>query len=187
MKLIIGLGNPGAEYDNTRHNVGFAAVDAFAAEEDGVWKKDAKRKAETCTLKMGEETVILAKPTTFMNLSGEAASALASFYKVSPADILVIHDEMDLDPGVLRFKADGGAAGHNGIISIQEQTGTDKFARLRIGIGHPKQMAREGKDHVLSQLSPQETPNALDVIAGMRDWIEEGTEKAMNKWNRSKA
>lgn len=187
MKLILGLGNPGTEYDNTRHNVGFAAVDAFATEEDGVWKMDAKRKAETCKLQIGEETVILAKPTTFMNLSGEAATLLASFYKVSPADMLVIHDEMDIPPGTLRFKADGGAAGHNGVTSILERMGTDKIARFRIGIGHPEQEAMEGKDHVLSQLSPQEAPNALDVIAGMRDWIEGGTEKAMNIWNRTKA
>ncbi len=183
MKLIIGLGNPGAEYDGTRHNVGFMTVDAFAMDEDGAWKKDEKRKAEICKLEIDGTDVILAKPTTFMNLSGDAAQALASFYKVGLEDILVVHDEMDLPPGRLQFKVGGGDAGNNGVASIIERLGTEDFARFRIGIGRPDSR-QPSPDYVLAKLSPEDAPNALDTTSAMRDWIEGGTEKASNKWNR---
>ncbi|OGL73814.1 aminoacyl-tRNA hydrolase [Candidatus Uhrbacteria bacterium RIFCSPHIGHO2_12_FULL_60_25] len=181
MKLIIGLGNPGTEYDRTRHNVGFMAVDAFAEHAEAAWKADAKRKASVA--KAGK--TILAKPTTYMNNSGDAAAALISFYKVAPEDVLVVHDEMDLAPGRFKFTGEGGPAGHNGVEDIQTKLGTDKIARLRIGIGRPP--ADHGPrttDYVLETLSPQDAPKPLDTASAMRDWIEGGLEKASNRWNR---
>jgi PTH1 family peptidyl-tRNA hydrolase len=185
MKLIIGLGNPGKEYELTRHNAGFLAVNALAVSEDGVWKNDDKRKAEVCKIEVNGESVILAKPTTFMNASGEAVQALLSFYKVPLEDLLIVHDEMDVAPQQLRFKQGGGDAGHNGLTSIMESLGTDNFVRLRLGIGRPLGEHRPPtSDYVLGPLSPKDDLNILDVVAGMRDWIESGTEKAMNRWNQ---
>lgn len=185
MKLIVGLGNPGKEYVTTRHNAGFLALDAFCEDEDGAWKKDEKRKAEICKLTIGDEDVVLAKPTTFMNNSGEAVAALTSFYKVKTEEILVVHDELDIEPGQIRFKAQGGDAGHNGVSSILERLGTDKIARLRLGIGRPSGDNRQPTtDYVLGELSPEDAPNVLDTSSAMRDWIEGGLEKAMNKWNQ---
>lgn len=184
MKLLIGLGNPGSEYANTRHNAGFLAVDALARETDGAWETDGKRQAEVSKLHINDETVILAKPTTFMNVSGDAVQALASFYKASPNEIIVVHDEMDLPAGRIQIKLGGGDAGHNGIASIIERLGTDAFARLRIGIGRPTDPHIPGADYVLEKLSPKNDLVPLDTTAAMRDWIEGGMEKAMNRWNR---
>lgn len=197
MKLIIGLGNPGKEYEGTRHNVGFTAVDELAEDTDGTWTKDAKRKAMVCKTAVGRKQVLLAKPTTFMNLSGEAVQALLSYYKVKPEDVLVVQDDMDLKPGRFKFAAAGSSGGHKGIESIYEQLGT-KIARFRIGIGHPKDEMDDADakssaahpkpvvDFVLGPLSPEDAPNALDVSAAMRDWIEGGLEKASRAWNGRK-
>lgn len=184
MKLIVGLGNPGSEYTETRHNAGFLAVQALAVSEEGEWKHDDKRKADVCRIEVNGESVLLAKPTTFMNASGEAVQALLSFYKVAPEDLLVVHDEMDVAPGAMRFKQGGGDAGHNGITSIIERLGTDNFARLRLGIGRPGPDHPPTADYVLGHLSPKDDLNILDAISGMRDWIEGGMGKAMNHWNQ---
>jgi PTH1 family peptidyl-tRNA hydrolase len=183
MKLIIGLGNPGKEYEATRHNAGFIAVDAFAKEVDADWKTDAKRKAIIATATINSEKVILAKPQTFMNLSGDAAATLVSFYKVAPRDILLVHDEMDIEPGRIQFKDGGSAAGHNGVASVYERLGTQEIQRLRIGIGRPPVGQMRGEDWVLSQMSPLDAPKPLDTTSGMRDWIEGGIAKASGKWN----
>jgi peptidyl-tRNA hydrolase, PTH1 family len=199
MKLIIGLGNPGKEYIGTRHNVGFSAVDVFAEDFDGKWTKDAKRKALVSKTTVGKTPVVLAKPTTFMNLSGEAVQALISFYKVKPEDILIVQDDLDLKPGRFKFAAAGSSGGHKGIESIYEQLGAlgTKIARFRIGIGHPKDESANADtkssaahpkpvaDFVLGPLSPEDAPNALDTSSAMRDWIEGGLERASNKWNRT--
>jgi len=182
MKLIIGLGNIGAKYQGTRHNLGFDAVDAFAVEEDALWKEDAKRKAFIAKVIVQDESIVLAKPTTFMNRSGDAVQALTSFYKIDPKDLLVIHDDMDLEQGRIQFKEGGSPAGHNGIDHIYERLGTKNVQRMRIGIGRPEgSMAAE--DWVLGKLSPENAPNAIDTVAGMRDWIEYGLETASNNWN----
>lgn len=184
MKLIVGLGNPGDAYLNTRHNAGFLAVDALAMEEDGAWKTDDKRKADIYRMEIDGEDVIIAKPHTFMNLSGDAVQALTSFYHIGLNDMLIVHDEMDLPPGRLQLKPGGGDAGHNGLSSIIERLGTDQFPRLRIGVGRPPADSRQPTaDYVLGPLSPDDAPNALDVTDIMRDWIGSGMEKAMNKWN----
>ncbi len=183
MKLIIGLGNPGKEYEATRHNAGFMAVDALAKEMDAGWKADAKRKAIVASATVNGEKVVLAKPQTFMNLSGDAAAALVSFYKVDPRDILLVHDEMDIEPGRIQFKDGGSAAGHNGVASVYERLGTQDIQRLRIGIGRPPVGQMRGEDWVLSALSPQDAPKALDMTSRMRDWIEGGIATASGKWN----
>ncbi len=135
MKLLVGLGNPGPKYARNRHNVGFMAVDAIAeAKGFGPWR--AKFQGEVTEGNLGSEKVLLLKPQTFMNLSGDSVQAAAAFYKIAPADIIVLHDELDLAPGKVRLKTGGGHAGHNGLRSITAHLGPD-FRRVRIGIGHP--------------------------------------------------
>ncbi len=132
--LIVGLGNPGSEYSLTRHNVGFMAIDAIAP-SDAVWKKE--KNALTTRTEIGGLKVILAKPQTFMNNSGEAVAPLMAFYKIPLENIIVVHDDMDLKVGSIREKIGGGSAGHNGIKSIDAHIGKE-YRRIRIGIGHPR-------------------------------------------------
>lgn len=158
MKLIVGLGNPGARYETTRHNVGFLAidrlVDAWGASGGG-----KKFEAEVYSCSVGGEKIVLAKPQTFMNLSGRSVGPMLSFYKIEPSDLIVIHDELDLPPMSLRIKRGGGAGGHNGIKSIDEHLGSQDYYRVRIGIGKPER--GNGADYVLDQYSDQEL-NELD-------------------------
>lgn len=134
--LVVGLGNPGAEYAMTRHNVGFMAVDALA-DADAKWKSE--KNALTSTANIDGRRVIFAKPQTFMNLSGNAVLALMTFYKIPLENLIVIHDDMDLPVGKLREKIGGGSAGHNGIRSIDANVGNE-YRRIRIGIGHPRDL-----------------------------------------------
>jgi PTH1 family peptidyl-tRNA hydrolase len=135
MKLFVGLGNPGAKYAGNRHNIGFMAVDRIAADHGfGPWKSAFK--GQVSEGRLGSEKVLLLKPGTFMNLSGEAVQAAMAFYKLTPADMTVFHDELDLAPGKARVKQGGGHAGHNGLRSIHAHVG-DAYARVRLGIGHP--------------------------------------------------
>ena len=136
IKLVVGLGNPGREYEQTRHNAGFWWVDVLARDLGATFKKEAKFRGEVA--KAGG--VWLLKPTTFMNHSGQSVGALAKFYQIQPNEILVAHDEMDLPPGGLKMKV-GGAAGSNGVKDIVSHLGTRDFWRLRIGIGHPRELA----------------------------------------------
>lgn len=135
MKLFVGLGNPGAKYAGNRHNIGFMAVDRIASDHGfGPWK--AAFKGQITEGRLGSEKVLLLKPATFMNLSGEAVQAVLAFYKLTPADMTVFHDELDLAPGKVRVKQGGGHAGHNGLRSIHAHLG-DAYGRVRLGIGHP--------------------------------------------------
>ena len=136
IKLIVGLGNPGAQYEGTRHNAGFWWVDQVCAETGSKLNLEAKFFGHAGKLKSNDEAWLL-KPTTFMNASGRAVSAIAKFYKITPEQILVIHDELDLPPGTTKLKKGGGHGGHNGLKDIAAQLGTPDFWRLRIGIGHP--------------------------------------------------
>jgi PTH1 family peptidyl-tRNA hydrolase len=183
MKLIVGLGNPGTKYHRTRHNAGFLAVDALADTEGVAWKTDKKRHAEIASFRSHGEKILLAKPLTFMNLSGDAVSAITSFYGIELADVLIVHDDMDIDAGRMKFIAQGNPAGHNGIKDIQQKMGSKAIARLRLGIGKPNEPIPT-EDWVLSRLSPKELPKPLDMVAGMRDWIEGGMTKASNAWNQ---
>lgn len=135
--LIVGLGNPGTKYTQTRHNAGFWFVDEVARDYGATLKFDSKYDAEMGKCLIGEKTVWLMKPQTFMNLSGKSVGPFARFYKIPPERILVVHDELDFEPGIARMKKGGGAGGHNGISDIAQKTGSKDFYRLRIGIGRP--------------------------------------------------
>lgn len=142
IRLLVGLGNPGPEYSQTRHNAGFWLTDQYARQHQVSLQADPKFFGTTARIQRGSNDLRLLQPMTFMNRSGQAVAALANFYKISPSEILVAYDELDLAPGVAKFKTGGGAGGHNGIKDIIAQLGTEQFHRLRIGIGHPGDKAR---------------------------------------------
>ena len=137
IKLIVGLGNPTAEYEHTRHNAGFWFLDELAWQWKAAFKNEKKFFGDVARVARPEGDVWLLKPDTYMNLSGKALHALANFYKIQPEEILVVHDELDIDCGAIRFKLGGGNGGHNGLKDIQAKLGTPQFYRLRLGIGHP--------------------------------------------------
>ena len=137
LKLIVGLGNPGTEYEATRHNVGFWWVDAIARDLKVHLQPDRAYHGLVARTQLNGQTLWLLEPQTFMNLSGKSVAALARFFKIEPNEILVVHDELDLPPGEAKLKHGGGHAGHNGLRDIHAQLGTDQYWRLRIGIGHP--------------------------------------------------
>ena len=137
LKLIVGLGNPGAEHARTRHNAGFHFVEALADKAGARWSVDAKLFGETCKVEIGGQSVWLLKPATFMNLSGKSITAAQRFWKIEPAETLVAHDELDLPVGAARLKFDGGHGGQNGLRDTIRLLGHGKFHRLRLGIGHP--------------------------------------------------
>jgi peptidyl-tRNA hydrolase, PTH1 family len=155
MRLVVGLGNPGLRFAKNRHNVGFVAVDAIARRHGFPAFRD-RFKGELSEAAIGGDKRLLLKPQTFMNASGEAVLAAASFYKIPPSEIVVIHDEIDLRPGKLRVKKGGGSAGHNGLRSIDAMLGSD-YWRVRIGVGHPgvKELVHP---HVLSDFAKDEKP-----------------------------
>ena len=155
MKLIVWLGNPGLKYDKTRHNIGFAMIDARAEQEGFLWKQESKYKAEVAIWEKNGEKLLLCKPQTYMNLSGEAVAPLARFYKIEAKDILVVHDEIDFVTGRLALKLGGSAAGHNGLKSIIQKFGSADFYRLRIGVDRPA-VSSQGADWVLSSFKPEE-------------------------------
>ena len=143
IRLIVGLGNPGKEYAATRHNAGFWFVEALARQVGASFKKEAKFFGHLAKATIGGEPVWLLEPTTFMNLSGKAVAALANFYRIAPAEMLVVHDELDLMPGASKMKLGGGHAGHNGLKDLQARLGAADFWRLRLGIGHPRTLSLE--------------------------------------------
>jgi peptidyl-tRNA hydrolase, PTH1 family len=193
MKLVVGLGNPGPKYELTRHNVGFLAVDRLV-EKLKAQGPVQKFEAEIFTAKLEGEPVVLAKPQTFMNLSGRSVAALASFYKIEPSDIVVLHDELDLPPLALRLKTGGGPGGHNGLKSIDQCMGAGKQAyhRIRIGIGQgllPTGRKIPAEQWVLDPFTDDE----LKQLDGMLNDICEATTlvlrgemtRAMNRFNAS--
>lgn len=156
--LLVGLGNPGKQYDNTRHNIGFACVDFLADKQDfGQWTDKKDLKCQLTSAQIGAKRVIMIKPTTFMNLSGEAVQAVAHFYKISPQDITIIHDELDVSFGTIRTRIGGGSAGHNGIKSITQHVG-ETTNRVRIGVKGDDAAAQhmETADYVLAAFSKAE-------------------------------
>lgn len=140
IRMIVGLGNPGAEYERTRHNAGFRFVDRLAHEGGSSFRIERKFQAQVARVTLGGEDVWLVKPETFMNLSGQAVVALALFYRFLPDQILVAHDELDLPAGDVRMKQGGGVAGHNGLKDIRARLSNADFWRMRIGIGHPREL-----------------------------------------------
>jgi PTH1 family peptidyl-tRNA hydrolase len=137
IKLIVGLGNPGEKYEKTRHNAGFWWVDAIAQAKRAPWKKETKFSGWTARVEEGGTEYLLLKPSTYMNESGRSVSQVLRFYKIEPSQMLVVHDELDLEPGIVRLKRGGGTGGHNGLTDIGDALDTKDFWRLRIGIGHP--------------------------------------------------
>jgi len=137
IKLIVGLGNPGKEYERTRHNAGYWWVDAIAAARRATWKKETKFSGWTTRVDEDGAEFLLLKPSTYMNESGRSASAVMRFFKIEPGQMLVVHDELDLPPGAVKMKRGGGTGGHNGLADIADALDTKDFWRLRIGIGHP--------------------------------------------------
>lgn len=166
MLLFVGLGNPGGKYARNRHNIGFMALDQIASDHGfGPWK--SKFQAELTEGKLGSEKVMLLKPMTFMNLSGQSVGEAMRFYKLTPDDITVFHDELDLAPGKLRVKQGGGHAGHNGLRSIHQHIGAD-YQRIRLGIGHPGHKDRVA-GYVLSDFAKAEEGWLDDMMRGISD------------------
>lgn len=155
--LLVGLGNPGKEYELTRHNVGFICMDAFVDKTDGMedWLVKKDLKCLTSSGRVGDARVIAIKPNTYMNLSGQAVQAAANFYKLSAENIIVVHDELDIDFGQIRLRMGGASAGHNGIKSISQAMGED-YGRVRVGIGPKKPAAIKSEDYVLQKFSEKE-------------------------------
>ncbi|HET8841326.1 MAG TPA: aminoacyl-tRNA hydrolase [Ktedonobacteraceae bacterium] len=186
MKLIVGLGNPGSQYERTRHNVGFRVVDRLATKWGWNWS-ERRAKAVLASGMIGTEKVVLAKPITFMNLSGEPVGELVRWYKLLSEDILIIYDELDLPVGKLRLRLNGSAAGHNGLRDIIAHLHTSDFPRLRVGIGHPRNSSMQGRDHVLSAASGDEgillasgEERAVDAVQTL---LAQGIEATMNTFN----
>ncbi len=188
--LIVGLGNPGTKYEQTRHNAGFLAVDHFA-EEQGLDLNQEKWQGRFCRTRLHGKRVILLKPQTFMNRSGECAGRFADFYKIRPADILVIHDDLDLVPGRVKVVARGGAGGHNGIRSIINHLGTPDFPRIKLGIGRPVR-SQEGQGipverYVLARYPDEERDLLQDQLAlagrAVDLWLADGIDRCMNRIN----
>ncbi len=184
MKVVVGLGNPGAKYAGTRHNVGFEVID-YLAGGPGVGPFRQQFQALIAEATEGSEKVLFVKPETFMNLSGRAVRAVADFYKVPLENLLVISDDFNLPLGKLRLRANGSHGGQNGLRNIQEQLGTDAYARLRIGVGQPD--AGEAVDFVLSKFKPGERAAVEDAVAkaagAVLHWLRKGLEASMNVAN----
>jgi PTH1 family peptidyl-tRNA hydrolase len=183
--LVVGLGNPGDEFSRTRHNVGAEVVELLARRHGGKLR-GSKGRARGDEVRIGDKRVALAIPLTYMNDSGEAVGALARRLGVEADRIVIVHDELDLEPAVLRVKVGGGLAGHNGLRSIKQHLHTDEFTRVRIGVGKPPSKER-GADHVLSRVSKRER-EAMDVtIEEAADAVErivtDGVDAAMNRYN----
>jgi len=192
--LIVGLGNPGAEYEATRHNAGFWFVDLLAREHGGTFARERKLHGECAEIRVAGRRIRLLKPTTYMNLSGQAVSAAVNFYKIPLEHVLVAYDELDLPPGRAQLKFDGSGAGHNGIGSVIEHLGP-KFWRLRFGVGHPRNSAESGGqrtviDHVLKRASADDEKAIRDTLseaaALLPVMLEHGADRAKTKLHMRK-
>lgn len=185
MKLIVGLGNPGARYRFSRHNFGFLVLD-YLADRYNIPVKKASFKALMGDGRIGDTRIILAKPQTYMNLSGSAVQEISAYSRIDTQDIIVVHDDLDLPLGTLRLKIGGGPGGHKGLISIINSLGTADFIRLRLGIGRPDDHRRM-EDYVLEFFSPEEMPWVSQVTARGGEAIEEtiasGLQAAMAKYH----
>ena len=187
MKVIAGLGNPGAQYANTPHSIGFEVVDAIAREIGAEWKASASFKGELATGMFAGQKVLLLKPMTYMNLSGDSVAPVVRYHNAAPADLLVISDDIDLPVGRLRVRVGGSAGGHNGLKSIIERVGTPAFTRLRVGVGRDAHDRSEVIGHVLGKFDPatravmdQVVPAAVKAAAAI---ISTTPQAAMNAWN----
>jgi PTH1 family peptidyl-tRNA hydrolase len=182
--LVAGLGNPGRGYERTRHNIGFLVADELARRQGGSFR--SKFNGQLAEVRLGDLRLGLLKPETYMNVSGKSVAAARKFFKVDPADLLVVHDDVDLEPGRLQARLGGGLAGHNGLRSIASALGTQDFLRLRIGVGRPERGdPRPVADYVLSKFEPEVDVEAL--VSRAADAVEtlarDGLEAAQSRYN----
>jgi len=186
LHLIVGLGNPGAEYAKTRHNAGFLVADLLAERWRARWSYEKKFNARVARAERENGRVLLCEPQTFMNSSGEAVAAVMQFYQIAPVRLLVVVDDADLPLGEIRLRERGSSGGHHGLESIEKHLGTREFARLRIGIGRTSG-AREITNFVLGKFAPDEMKLAEKVLTVAGDqaecWLTAGIQKAMNQFN----
>lgn len=185
MKLITGLGNIGDKYCFTRHNAGFMVLDKWALDNNLSFKQENKLKCLITKFKHNNEDILLVKPTTFMNLSGEAVRTVMDYYKIEIKDILIIYDDIALDLGRIRLRANGSDGGHNGIKSIIKNIGSKDFARLKVGIGPQPNIPSE--NFVLQNFSKEQLPFLKDIlntsIEAVEFYLDNGMEKTQNKYN----
>jgi len=183
--LVVGLGNPGAEFAGTKHNVGADVVELLA-QRHGARLRKSKERALVGEVRVGDKRLALAVPTTYMNDSGQAVAPLARRFGVAPDHIVIVHDELDLEPAVLRVKVGGGLAGHNGLRSIKQHLHDDGFVRVRIGVGKPR-TKEQGADHVLSKFGKRAREEMAVTIQEAADAVEmilsDGVDAAMNRYN----
>lgn len=183
--LIVGLGNPGREYENTRHNIGFMAADALV-KTYGLSAARKDRKALIHEGMIADKSVLVIKPQTFMNLSGESVRPLVDFYKIPLSNVIVLHDELDIPFGALRLRKTGSAGGQNGVKNIIQHLGTQDFARIRIGIGRPPGQMK-ARDYVLNAFKGDDAIQAQEIVdtvaKAVETWLREGMDTAMNRYN----
>ncbi len=186
MYVVAGLGNPGAQYDMTRHNIGFHTID-YIADKRGARLNKLKFKSLYGECTICSEKVYLVKPQTYMNLSGDSIGEIASFYKIPPENIIIINDDISLDTGRIRVRPKGSAGGHNGLKSIIQRLGTDEFPRVKIGVGAPDREDHDLADYVLGRFTKDEIPIMEKAIMKADEAVEEiirgGVQSAMNKCN----
>ena len=187
MKVIAGLGNPGAEYANTPHSIGFEVVDALARSLGASWKSSSSFNGELAQGMLGGVKVLLVKPQTYMNLSGECVSPVLKYHNATVQDLLVVSDDIDLPVGRLRIRKGGSAGGHNGLKSVIERTGSTDFVRLRVGVGRDPQSRSNVIGHVLGKFSPEARKAMDEVVAAAAEAVgaieNENLETAMNRYN----
>jgi PTH1 family peptidyl-tRNA hydrolase len=186
-RLIVGLGNPGPEYEETRHNIGFRIVDVLAEQAGIAYRQDGRAGALVGWGKVRGRPVGLAKPVTYMNRSGAAVDELARRHGLRPEDLLVVFDDINLPAGTIRLRAGGSAGGHNGVQDLIDALGTDAFPRLRVGIGNAFARGRQA-DYVLAPFTEEERPLVAEAVARARDaaitFVTDGLTTAMNRFNR---
>jgi len=187
MKCIVGLGNPNKKYEHSRHNAGFLVLDRLAEELNCSWKNDKYLFSKIAKCSDNKQDVLLVKPQTYMNNSGQALSTVVAFYKIKTPDILIVHDDMDLPLGGFAYMQGGGTAGHNGIKSIYEHLGHKPLARLRIGIGRPETKLSDLASWVISPMDKDSLKAFNSILLELTDsilfWLQNSTEKSMNKYN----
>jgi len=187
LRLIVGLGNPGAKYTRTRHNIGFQLVDQLAQQWRANWAQEKKFQSAMARLERSGSVILLCQPQTFMNASGEAVAAVAGFYRVPNNSLLIALDDADLPLGEIRLRERGSSGGHHGLESIEQHLGTRDFARLRIGIGRTADGRREITDYVLTPFTTAEIPLVKRVLgaasAQVECWLDAGIGKAMSQFN----
>jgi peptidyl-tRNA hydrolase, PTH1 family len=185
--LVVGLGNPGKDYDGTRHNVGFALVEKLANGWRANWELKKKFNARVAQVDRDGRRIVLCEPQTYMNLSGEAVQAVSDFYKLAPKQVLILVDDADLPLGTIRLRPDGSSGGHHGLESIEQHLGTRAYARLKIGIGRRAEDGRQISGYVLGRFAGDDKKIIEAVLERASQqvecWLSEGTQQAMNKFN----